>query len=232
MNKGFCLLLVALILAACTPSEAVIQTAIAETEASKPTSTMIPTETVIPTVTSTLTKTSTPTRTATPTKTATRTALPTSTPTVTNTPPLPEEVTATAVKATADARIMGQTQTAVAISDRATATRAAWSAQATKVASYKEIYWKDLATYADMHKGEKVIVRGRVFNVNSDREFQIFFSGTYEAAYIVMVNPYTDLYEDQVVTVYGVVKGENCGTNAYGGEICQPLIIGDWFTRP
>ncbi len=94
---------------------------------------------------------------------------------------------------------------------------------------YSEIPVKELVTYPEKHEGEKVKVRGRVFNVNSDTEFQMWLGWTYEAVYIVMEKPYDDIYEDEWVTVYGTILGEHCGTNAYGGNVCQPLILGDFY---
>ena len=103
------------------------------------------------------------------------------------------------------------------------------NAQATLIASYEEIPNKELVTYPDSHKGEKVKVRGRVFNINSNTEFQMWLGWTYDSVYIVMNDPYDDIYEDIWVTVYGVVEGEHCGTNAYGGTVCSPLIYGDFY---
>jgi uncharacterized membrane protein YcgQ (UPF0703/DUF1980 family) len=244
-------------LSACGPSEAAIQTAIAKTDSAKlltaiPTSialiqassqtftnTPAITDTSIPTMTPTLTETPTPTKTLTPTYTLTFTPTSSST----STPLAPNELTATSIvmtrtaqsafaSQTQAARSLSGTQTQEARNLAATSTRQAKMATATFVAQYKEINWQELVTYPDKHTGEKVIVRGRVFNVNSDTEFQIFLSGTYEAAYIVMSNAYSGIFEEQAITVYGTVGGKNCGTNAYGAEICQPLIYGDWYTKP
>jgi hypothetical protein len=75
LSALFCMLFIV----SCTPSEQVIQTAIAQTELAKPTDAYLPpTETVIPS----------PTVTFTPTVTETPTPTPTSTPTVTPTPDL------------------------------------------------------------------------------------------------------------------------------------------------
>jgi hypothetical protein len=148
--------------------------------------------------------------------------------------------TATAASlATANAIRQGHmTETSVAIeathTARAaaiTATREAFIATATEVASYKELYWKELVTYPDKHIGEKVIVRGVIFHVISDSEFQMYVSGTYNAVWVTMMDSYTGIYEDTSVVVYGVVFGTQCGTNAFGAEICQPAIIGTFFGK-
>jgi hypothetical protein len=99
------------------------------------------------------------------------------------------------------------------------------------VGEYGPIYWKELITYPEAHVGEKVQVRGRVFNINGDTELQIYIAGTYEAVYVVMQSSFSDIYENDVITVYGIVAGENCGTNAFGAEICQPLLDDSFYTR-
>ncbi len=207
------------LLSACgpaAPSAEMIQTAIAETQSvASPTS--LPTSTLVPTSTAT----ATPTRTATLTKTPRPTKTATSTPTVTNTPPSPKDQTATAVQATSVAGI-----TAVA------STKQAVYATATTIASYKEIYWRELITYPDNHSNEKVIVRGRIFNVVGNDTLQIYIAGTYEALYVVMTKPFSDLYEDQALTIYGRVSGQECFKNAYNADVCQTKIKGDFYTKP
>ena len=212
-------LLTVTILTSCapsTPSVGMIQTAIAET-LSVASPTLSPSSTDLPSPTATLK----PTQTATSTKTPRPTKTSTATPTVTNTPPEPKDQTATAVQATSVAGV-----TAVA------ATREAVFATATEIASYKEIYWRELITYPENHKNEKVIVRGRIFNVVGNDTLQIYIAGTYEAVYIEMEEPFSDLYDDQSLTIYGRVSGKECFKNAYNAEVCQPKIIGDFYTKP
>jgi hypothetical protein len=185
-----------------------------------PTYTPLPTYTPAPTQTPhivVVTATTSPTPIFTPTDTST----PTITPTFTNTPtftPTPNT-----------------TKTAQAIANAtkgadATATRQARNARATQVAQYPEADWKALLNYADDHIGEKVKIRAQVFNINSNTEFQMW-NWNRDAVYIVMETPYSDIYERDWVTVYGVILGEHCGTNAFGGEVCQPLIMGDFYEK-
>jgi hypothetical protein len=110
-----------------------------------------------------------------------------------------------------------------------TATKEAKNTQATKIAQYVKPETRELVTYPDNLKGQLIKVRGRVFNINGNDQFQFWIDGGRDAAYIVMQNPFSDIYEDTWVTVYGVGAGENCGTNAFGAEICQPLILGDFY---
>lgn len=175
----------------------------AKTETSKPTNTF--TITVAPSKTVTLTSTLTP-------------IPPTST--ITNTSISPAELTATASEATKQAK-----------SYQSTAAQAAKIATATYVAEFKEVPWRELSTYPDNFLGKMIIVRGRVFNVVSETEFQMYFAGTYEAVYVVMDEPYSDIFKNDAVTIYGLGLGKMCGTNAFGGQICQPGVSGTWFEK-
>lgn len=112
-----------------------------------------------------------------------------------------------------------------------TATAQAISAHATEIAAYADIYWQELVNYADQHIGELVKIRIRVFNIISDRELQGYIAGTYEAVYIQMREPFSGIYDNTALTVYGMVSGTQCGTNAYGGTICQPLIIDAFYVK-
>jgi hypothetical protein len=196
---------------------------------------------LMPTFTSSPTNTTIPTPTPTPTETPlpqTATAAARSTvKSATTTAQSADKTTTAAVQATANTIYHSHfTETSVAIaatqtarSISITATREAFSATATEIASYKEIYWKELVTYPDKHIGEKVIVRGEIFHVISDSEFQMYVSGTYNAAWVTMMDSYTGIYEDTSAVVYGVIYGTQCGTNAFGAKICQPAIIGMFF---
>ena len=216
------------IMSACTQEtlnpEKVIETVIVEITSTNlqivaPTYTPYPTYTQLPTFTSPPTQTPyvvTATHTATPRFTPTETSTPTITPTPTRTSTSTPTANAT------------KTQQAIAnatIGANATATKVAAIARTTEIAQYQKIDYQELYTYADEHVGEKVFVEGRVFNVNSKTELQIWLGWTHEAGYIIAKKPFSEIYEDNWVYVYGIVDGENCGENAYGAEICQPLII-------
>ena len=140
---------------------------------------------------------------ATATPTVTLTPKPTKTPNPTNTP-IPPEL----LEKTKQAR-----------------TQEAISAQKTEIAMYKEIDWRDLTTYTEKHIMETVHIWGKVFNINSDQEMQIWINNSNEAVYIFFPNSFSDIYEGDLVDVYGFVREKYCGTNAFGGEVCQPLIL-------
>ncbi|MBI5933304.1 MAG: hypothetical protein HY867_06315 [Chloroflexi bacterium] len=162
-----------------------------------------------------------PTRTAIPTKTEnsfgltyTARALPTSTPTITFTPTITRTPTITPTPLSP-----------------AELTRTVVAATATEIAKYIEIDWRELSTYPDNHKNELVKVRIQVFNVVSGDTLQGYFYGTYDAIIVQMSEPLSGVYENDVITAYGLVYGKQCGTNALGGEICQPMLIEAFYTK-
>lgn len=218
MKKFLFILSIVIILtiSACSsaPSDTDIQTAIAKTSLAQPTTTR--TFTSVPTSTNTLS----PSATFTPTRTSTSTATVTPTVTDTSTPIPPATLTQQAINESYTATAKSRTKTAESV-----------NATATEIASYEEIYWKDLATYPNNYIGQKVVVRGRVFNILTN-VIQIYFAGTYEALYVSLIEPASGIYEDNAITVYGVVSGKECFENAYGAEICQPALEDAWFTKP
>lgn len=220
--------IIMLILSGCAtaPSETVIQTAIAMTQLANPTSTSSPMPSDTPTTT--------PLPTSTPTLTKTPTQTPTNTPTVTDTPtPIPPQTqTAQAVAATKTQVSMYRTATISALNTQRTGTAEARKAWATKISAYQTVPWKDLVTYPKKFAGQKVKISGQVFNVNGDTQLQMWI-GVYEAVYVVMSSPFSDIYEDSWIVVFGTVStDENCGTNAYGAEVCQPLLIDAFYYYP
>ena len=63
-------------------------------------------------------------------------------------------------------------------------------------------------------------------------KFQIFINGNFDhSLYVIMDESFSGIYENDWVTVYGVVLGEHCGTNAYGGEVCSALLEGAFFIK-
>lgn len=197
----------------------------------------------------TLSVTATSTNTQQPTETPTITP----TPTMTNTPtetPLPKTQTSVAKDATSTARVADMTATRVqyvanvtgtAVSVGATRTELATVKTATAVsvattkefvAQYKTIDYRELTSYADNHIGERIQIRGRVFNIIDSMTLQIWMAGSYDAAIVQATAPFSGIYEDTQITVYGTVAGFSGGTNAFGGLLKQPLITDAFFTAP
>lgn len=207
----------------------------------------IPTNTATPTATAT--RTPTATRTATATATATNTSTATTTPTITPTPTAtlpPESYTATAAafsatetriakeysatatqeefayRSTATAAILAATRQAQ--SDERTATAVAKQATAEYLKGFVNIDYRELRDYPETHKGERVCVQGKIFNVNPPDELQMWMAGTYDPVYVVFEDDFTGLYEDTYVKVCGIAAGTMSGTNSSGNTITQPLI--------
>lgn len=228
MKKVYFISVLVIILSSCSPKPKVsdVQTAIAQTNVVQATLTF--TSSPLPTSTNTPKPTYTTTSTTTLTPTSTDTA----------TPVPPATLTQRAFDATQSKKNEISTMTQVAKNQYATVTavmktKAAddRNATATEIASYEDIYWKDLATYPYDYLGQKVVVRGRIFNVLGNI-IQIYFAGTYEALYVILQKNASGIYENDAVTVYGVVGGEECFDNAYGAEVCQPSLEDAWYTKP
>ena len=102
---------------------------------------------------------------------------------------------------------------------------------ATDIALYKPISAQELVTYPDNHIGEFVFIQGRIFNIIGNTDLQMYVGSGYDAVYVQMQDPFRGIYKDDYITVYGIVAGTNCGTNAFGGQICQALITAATFIQ-
>lgn len=214
MKIKFIFLCLPILLAACGLSEADVQATIS----ALPSNTVIlPSETATPSATSS--PTITPTRTPTATKTETPTPVP------------PLTLTAEVAQITATAKSAFATSTQQARELAANSTATAQSAQKTLVAQYQPIARREIVTYADSYIGELVVIRGRVFNINGTQEVQIWIDDSFDAAYIVMAQPFRDIYDNDFLIIYGEVYGEHCGTNSWGSTVCQPLIIDAFYEK-
>jgi hypothetical protein len=211
MNKLIAIavgLLFVLGLASCAPSSAQVATAVKATVDAQLNAM------------STVTKTLVPSHMPTSTRTITKTRPPTQTPLPSETPLSPKEKTATQ-------EMKIYTETAIARTKLSEAKRAT----ATKIAEYHEIFVSELHSYANKHIGEKVKMYIVIFNINSDTELQGWMNGTWEPLYVKMAEPFTGLYEDHGITVYGTVSGEDCGENIYGGQNCDPTLVDSFYTK-
>ena len=127
-----------------------------------------------------------------------------------------------AANVTATAQAVGATATRR--SAQATQTREAKAATADFLAQFVDIDYRELRDYAPAHKGEKVCIRGRVFNIAGSDTLQMYFAGTYDAAYIEFDKPFTGIYENSSIRVCGIVFGEYSFQNAMGATISQPAL--------
>ena len=207
MKKILPAMLVVIILSACAPSAQAVQTAIALTQAA-----------AIP---PTLTASPIPTATPRPTKTTTPTATASNTPTSTH---LPETQTKVSAIHTATRQARQTSDASTAAARITTSTAQAVSAYKTKIAEYKLIDVRELVTYPKNHVGEKVVITGRVFNVVDNGQILQVYIGNRDAVYVELDDPAVGVYEDDTVTIYGVVFGTKCFDNTFGNTICQPAI--------
>jgi hypothetical protein len=191
MRTFIAILLIAVLIGGCTPSQKLIDEAVSKTLTALPTQTRIPTDTPIPTITFT------------PTVTLTRTPQFTPTSTKTKAPTL----TSSQKTATSNA-----------------ATKAYMDL-------FKSINYKELRDYPDQHKGEQVKVQGRIMQIIGGIDMLVYFSGTYDLFYVVYKTPYSGVYENNQITVYGTVAGNYCYDTAAGGQNCVPKINNAFFVK-
>jgi len=105
--------------------------------------------------------------------------------------------------------------------------------QATKqyISEFGTIAWKELKNYPDNHSGEKIKIKGKLFQVINSIDMMLWYPGTYDAFNVTFDEEYSGVYDDQTITIYGVVIGEYCYRTQSGGSNCVPQIKGLWFTR-
>lgn len=150
---------------------------------------------------------------------ATQTARPTFTQGPTSTATLLPKFAA----ATEDARIARD------LASTETAFQAAQAATATYIGSFNLIDFRELRDYPANHIGEKVCLRGRVFNVNPPTEFQMYVGDTYDDAYIVTDTEFSKLYQDDLVYICGISADNKTFQNALGAQVSTPLIEHAFF---
>jgi hypothetical protein len=94
---------------------------------------------------------------------------------------------------------------------------------------------RELAIGRGYTVGDRLSVSGTVFNIEVDQDgtyMQIWVNapdGSQEAVVVVYEGDSAGLFEGSWVTAYGTYIDEMCGTNAFGAEICQLLIVADFL---
>jgi hypothetical protein len=123
------------------------------------------------------------------------------------------------------------TATAGASIATTTAIAEARAGTATEIASYVSVDWRDFTTYPDNYAGKSIKIEGTVFNIIDNETFQMWV-GSSQPVVVLCAPGLSGLYAGSIVTVYGVgAANEWCGTNAYGGTICQPQILADFYVK-
>jgi len=197
--------------------------------------------------TSTATLMPIPSKTPTSTPTQTDTPMPTETETPTLEPPAQtaqaktvtqiavyKEKTATSaeksIQSTSTAQVRDQNKTATQKSKEFTSTAVA--AQKTMLARYKTVEPKKLITYPGDFEGEYVRFDIKIFNFIDEYSLQGWIiGGSYDPIIITFRDPYRDIYEDEIITIFGVVSGKETGINMFGGTINQVSVVDAWFRK-
>lgn len=91
---------------------------------------------------------------------------------------------------------------------------------------------KDFTTYPHDYTGKKIAIKCEVFNIIDKSQFQCWTLDDHNAIGVVTREDFSALYEDDEITVYGIGGGEYCGKNAFGGKVCQAVLVKAWFTKP
>lgn len=199
--KKLLVLSILILLISCAPSAEMIQTAIAETTTAE----SIIQETQYAEAEEKVAIQNTQiaqTKTAAVTNTPKFTPTPRNTATPTNTPLPPKLITATAFQKTQQ-----------------------------YIASFGSIAWKELKGYPDNHSGEKIKIKGKVFQIIDGIDMLLWYPGTYDAFYVSFDDSYTGIYEDDTITIYGEVISSYCYDTQAGGTNCVPLIQGFWYQK-
>ncbi|HOG58811.1 MAG TPA: hypothetical protein PK137_03835 [Anaerolineaceae bacterium] len=61
--------------------------------------------------------------------------------------------------------------------------------------------------------------------------FPSILARTYDAFYVLSVEEFDDIYDNDSLTIYGIGAGKYCGTNAFGGQICQPVVVAGYILK-
>src|SRR5690606_37843782 len=93
---------------------------------------------------------------------------------------------------------------------------------------------RDLFVRPDSFVGKKIAVRGQVFNIEigsgmTFMQLWIWTSSGTEAVVVWLDEEVEGVYKNSTITVYGRGDGSFTGTNAFGGQISQPQVAGDFI---
>lgn len=98
-------------------------------------------------------------------------------------------------------------------------------------ASYILVEDQQFSTYPDDYKNIKIKFDCKVFNILSKSQFQCRLSENNEPVFVITRNEFSGLYEDTNITVFGIGGGTSCGKNAFGAQVCSPLVENAFYVR-
>jgi len=187
--------------------------------------------TVVPTVLSVPLRTLIPSATPTDTNTATPTTTPTEAPTATATPTLSASdlaqtkianITETSAAKTATRIQNNLDLTATfeeAVYERTALANSIVSTR-TFIQSFKPIIRGELVSYADRHRGELVVIQGSIIDTPNSTDLEVWISGSFDVVYIKCKYPYSGIYKNDWIKIYGTVDG-------YFGSIAHWPVLKD-----
>ena len=103
------------------------------------------------------------------------------------------------------------------------------------IGDYGTIDARELQTYADNHKGEKVKLTLNIeyFTPGTDnKELQGYISGTQTEIIVDLVNSASGIYVGDTVTIYGTINGNYSYTSTAGWNMTEPQLINAFYTKP
>lgn len=134
------------------------------------------------------------------------------------------------INATGTAEIRSQQRTSTQIAKQNT--QATAMAFKTMIAQYQTVEPKKLITYPSDFIGQYVRFDIKIFNFIDEYSIQGYIiGGNYDPVIIEFKEPYRDIYDDEIITIFGVVTGKQSGINMFGGEINQVSVNNAWFRK-
>ncbi len=140
--------------------------------------------------------------------TVTSTSTASSTPTITLTPTITPTDTPTLIPAK---------KTATAISE--------WK---TKVAPYQQV--KSLGVYYESYLRQPVMVTGEVLIIHDTHHITVFEGGGGNKIAVSLDEPIRDVYEGDLVTVYGIVDGKY-DTSAWSNYMNTVVLVNSFYVK-
>ena len=88
-----------------------------------------------------------------------------------------------------------------------TATQIAGEILATEMPTYSEITWKELISYPEKYIGHKLVLAGKVVEIDAPKNFVKIEVDEYDWVDITMQRPFEDIYIGDSIKVYGIWCG-------------------------
>jgi starvation-inducible outer membrane lipoprotein len=88
-----------------------------------------------------------------------------------------------------------------------TATQIAGEILATEMPAYSEIAWKELISYPDKYIGHKLVLGGKVVEIDAPKNFVKIEVDEYDWVDVTMQRPFEDIYIGDSIKVYGIWCG-------------------------